>query len=301
MVLIDDHSKYPVVSILRTVAAAVVISKLRTIFAQFGIPTVLKTDNGPPFHSGDFSRFAEEFGFKHHRVTPLWPKANGEAERFMRTLNKLVLASRIGGKDWTEELQSFLLAYRSTPHGSIGTSPFELLFKRTVRNLLPVIPDPDNSSPTHINSQRNDESRKRYNKEYADARRHTQHHKFVPGNLVICRQERRYKFTPFYDPKPYTVIKVHGSRVKASRNGRVTTRNAAFFKDASQVTITPGREELDIEDPGPPPSNPGSRISLDHRSSLAPSAPPMNRPNSAGRRYPTRVRRAPRHLSDFAV
>lgn len=99
MVVIEDHSKYPVVNILRTLAAPVVFSKLRTIFAQFGIPTVLKTDNGPPFHSGDFSRFAEEFGFKHHRVTPLWPEANGEVQRFMRTLNTLVLTSRIGGKD----------------------------------------------------------------------------------------------------------------------------------------------------------------------------------------------------------
>lgn len=115
MAVVDDFSKYPVVSILHTLAAPTVIKQLRTIFAQFGCPEIVKSDNGPPFQSEGFAEFANELGFKHHCITPRWPEANGEAERFMCTLKKSILASHVSHLDWTNELQSFLLAYRSTP------------------------------------------------------------------------------------------------------------------------------------------------------------------------------------------
>lgn len=83
-------------------------------------------------------QFASELGFKHHRITPRWPEANGEAEQFMCTIKKSVLTSRDSHLDWTNKLQSFLLAYRSTPRGSIGKSPFELLFGRPMRSFLPT-------------------------------------------------------------------------------------------------------------------------------------------------------------------
>uniref|UniRef100_A0A131YCS6 Tick transposon n=1 Tax=Rhipicephalus appendiculatus TaxID=34631 RepID=A0A131YCS6_RHIAP len=57
----------------------------------------------------------------------------------MRTLKKSVLASRVSHLDWTNALYSFLLAYWATTHGSTGKSPFELLFGRPMKNLLPTL------------------------------------------------------------------------------------------------------------------------------------------------------------------
>lgn len=68
-VVIGDNSKYLVINILQTLPSIEVVHKLRAIFAQFSIPAVLKTGNGPPFQSRDFSRFANELGFRHHRIT----------------------------------------------------------------------------------------------------------------------------------------------------------------------------------------------------------------------------------------
>ncbi|XP_049522676.1 uncharacterized protein K02A2.6-like [Dermacentor silvarum] len=113
MVVVDDFSKYLVVIILHTLAAPTVIKQLLTMFAQFGCPEIVKSDNGPPFQSEGFAEFASELGFKHHRITPRWPEANGEAERFIRTLKKSILTSRVSHLDWTIELQSFLLTYRT--------------------------------------------------------------------------------------------------------------------------------------------------------------------------------------------
>lgn len=77
MVVVDDYFRYPVVHALQTLKASEATDSVRVIFAQFGIPTTLKTDNSPPFQSGDLSR-SEELGFSHHRITPRWPKAIGK-------------------------------------------------------------------------------------------------------------------------------------------------------------------------------------------------------------------------------
>lgn len=104
---------------------------------MFGIPEELKTDNGPPFPSFESRQFAEHFGFKHHRITPLWPKANGEAERFMRTLGKAIRTAHIESKNWKQKMFTFLRNYRTTPHSTTNLSPAESLPNRKMRSKLP--------------------------------------------------------------------------------------------------------------------------------------------------------------------
>ena len=41
------------------------------------------------------------------------------------------------GKDWKKEVQTYLIAYRTTPHTTAGVSPAELLFRRRQRTKLP--------------------------------------------------------------------------------------------------------------------------------------------------------------------
>ena len=78
LVVVDDYSRYPEVEILKSTSAKAVIPHLDSIFARQGIPNVVRTDNGPPFNSHDFHLYATHLGFKHRKVTPAWPKANGE-------------------------------------------------------------------------------------------------------------------------------------------------------------------------------------------------------------------------------
>ena len=55
------------------------------MFAHHGTPQRVDSNNGA---SEEFARFAEHEGFKHHRITPEHPRADGEAERFVQILNK---------------------------------------------------------------------------------------------------------------------------------------------------------------------------------------------------------------------
>ena len=80
-----------------TTSAAAVIPILDKIFSMFGIPEECKSDNGPPFQSRESAEYAKTQGFRHRKITPSHPEANGEAERFVRTLQKFITTTTVEG------------------------------------------------------------------------------------------------------------------------------------------------------------------------------------------------------------
>ncbi|XP_064466636.1 uncharacterized protein LOC135377852 [Ornithodoros turicata] len=290
MVIIDDFSKYPLVHVVRSTSARVVLSILRAVFAQFGIPLLLRSDNGPPFQSADFQEFAAELGFHHHRITPLWPQANGEAERFMRTLKKHVDTS----SNWTAELDIFLMAYRSTKQATTDKTPYELLFGRKMKNLLPQYFTSNQEEAQMDDVKSAMLHQKVHNKNNADRRRHARPHQLHVGQKVLGKQIRHNKFTLYYEQVPYTITNIKGSQVTASNNKRTVVRNASFFKDATGISQAPDSSTLDTDDllSRPPVTNSKDADS----DSVGP--PSQYCPET---RYPTRERRPPVHLTDFTT
>ena len=60
LVITDDYSRYPV----RSTSSKHVIPVMDRVFTMFGVPEVVKSDNGPPFQGDEFRKFAEFMGFK---------------------------------------------------------------------------------------------------------------------------------------------------------------------------------------------------------------------------------------------
>ncbi len=52
LLLVDDYSRFRFVELVSSTSASVVIPKLDKLFAMFGTPRVVKSDNGPPFNGG---------------------------------------------------------------------------------------------------------------------------------------------------------------------------------------------------------------------------------------------------------
>ena len=157
LLLIDDYSRFPFVGPLSSTSASAVIPKLDKLFATFGTPRVVKSDNGPPFNGNEFAKFAGALGFKHRKVTPLWPRANAEVERFVKTLKKCIKAAKAEGKNWRNELQAFLGNYHTTPHATTEITPATLLLKRAVRNKFPQV---NNADPVAEIVRKHDSSQK---------------------------------------------------------------------------------------------------------------------------------------------
>ena len=140
LVLDDSCSRWPEVFILKSTTAAVIINRMKSCFAVHGLPEAIVTDNGHQFVAEEFDLYLREHGITHRRVTPYWPQANSEVERFNRTLEKAIRAANTEGKDWISELNTFLLNYRATAHCTTGKSPAVLLFGREIRTKLPSLP-----------------------------------------------------------------------------------------------------------------------------------------------------------------
>ncbi|CAB4000900.1 Uncharacterized protein K02A2.6, partial [Paramuricea clavata] len=136
LVVIDGRTRFPEVAIVRSTNAKSTITSLNRIFATHGLPRRIISDNGPPFQSEEFRHYMITNGITHHKITPLWPQANAEAENFMKPLTKCLQTAVIDNKDWKEELQLFLLNYRATPHCTTKVPPATALFGRNIRRKL---------------------------------------------------------------------------------------------------------------------------------------------------------------------
>ncbi len=245
IVVTDTHSRYPEVEIVTSTSAKSVLPAFDKIFVTHGIPEVIKTDNGPPFQGEAFRQFATEKGFHHHRITPRWPKANGQVENFMKNINKVIRTADICGKDWKRGLYAYLLNYCDTVHPSTGQSPYMPSFGRTIRTKIPTAAPQEERLQRQV--QLHDQQAKARAKAYADESRGTAPHKFQEGDTVLVRQQKQNKLSMPFESKPYIVDNIKGSLVSAERVGdrRKITRNSSHFK---KVNIDPTEHETYAED-----------------------------------------------------
>ena len=77
MVISDYYSKYTEVARLNTTTSRSVIKEMKAVFARFGVPDTLITDNGPQFSSAEFAVFAKTWRFDHKTSSPLYPQSKG--------------------------------------------------------------------------------------------------------------------------------------------------------------------------------------------------------------------------------
>ena len=84
------------------------IRRLNELFAQFGVPEVLVSDNGSQFTSNEFAEFFKQNAIKHLRSPPGHPQSNGQVERFVDIFKRALY--KMKGTGTTQELlQKFLM------------------------------------------------------------------------------------------------------------------------------------------------------------------------------------------------
>ena len=130
--LVSDYfSRYLEVVRLATTTSSSVIRALKMIFSRYGIPEVLRSDNGPQYASKEFEEFAKSYGFRHETSSPLYPQSNGLAEHMVQTAKRLLSRS--------DDPQLALLTYRATPLPWCNLSPAQLLMGRSLRTNVPQV------------------------------------------------------------------------------------------------------------------------------------------------------------------
>ena len=183
------------------------------MFARFGVPFSLRTNNGPQFVSEEFESFLQAHGVAHRRTTPLWPQANGKVERQNRSLPKSLQIANLEGKNWRTELVTWLAAYRSTPQAATGATPFYLMFGREMRTKLPELRRETVEVPREEVRDR-DWSNKLKGKAYADARRGATSKFIRIGDTVLLKAEKSKEFSTNFRPSPFKVVQKTGTEVQ---------------------------------------------------------------------------------------
>ena len=108
------------------------IAELRRVFATYGLPEQLVSDNGAQFTSDTFQQFLKENGIKRVCSAPHHPSTNGEAERLVQTFKNAMKAVKNDTSSFETKLARVLLVYCGTPNTTTGESPAELLFHRPI-------------------------------------------------------------------------------------------------------------------------------------------------------------------------
>ena len=212
-VLIDGRSWYPVTKIMKKTDASHLIPCLDEIFATFGLPKEVISDNGPPLKSREIKKFMDANGIRHRTITPIWPQAN-ESETFMKSLIKAIRTAHVQKQNW-RRLHGFLLNYRATPHTTTNVAPATLMFGRNTRTRLPLVDTKINKNALHKSVEHRDKQQRQRMKEYADQRRQSKQTTMNIGDYVLVQQQKHNKFTPNFDPKPLRVTKIKGTMITA--------------------------------------------------------------------------------------
>lgn len=136
----DAFLKWPEICIQQQTTSLHTIARLRELFARFGVPSALVSDNGTQFTSNSFNEFYATNGVKVMHSPPYHPQSNGQAERFVDTFKRALLKSH--GEELTPEaLQTFLQCYRTTPNAALPnqSTPAEQMFGRKIRIQLDLM------------------------------------------------------------------------------------------------------------------------------------------------------------------
>ena len=140
LTVVDYATRYPEAAVMKRIDTETVAEGLLGIWAHIGIPREILTDQGTQFMGGVMEAVYRLLSIRHLTTTPYHPQCNGLVEKFNGTL-KLMLKKLCDGhpRNWDRYIPAVLFAYREVPQTSLGFSPFELVYGRTVRGPMSVL------------------------------------------------------------------------------------------------------------------------------------------------------------------
>ena len=223
LVVVDYFSRWIECVYLSATTSTSVIVKLKDIFSRHGIPYELVSDNGPQFSSLEFRQFAENYDFVHVTSSPHNPRANGAAERAVKTCKEMLDQD----DPWLA-----MLNYRDTVIQATGKSPAELMLGRHLRSKLPTLPSTLTNKNINMDIVR--EKDEKYREKYTSY--HDKHNgvkslpDLHPGDIVKVKtdEEKRWLETgkvieKANTPRSYQVKTPNGNIIRRNRRHLMKT------------------------------------------------------------------------------
>lgn len=139
-IVCDAYSKWLEVKIVNSSTTSSTTAILDQLFASYGVPKIIVSDNGSQFSSVEFKEFLEQSGVKFHKFTaPFHPSTNGQAERSVQTVKDHLKIMSTATGSLQSNLNQLLQHYRIAPHSTTGQSPAQLFLGRTLRTRFDLL------------------------------------------------------------------------------------------------------------------------------------------------------------------
>ena len=100
LVVVDSHSKWIESEVMYSTATTPTIGKFRAMFARWGLPEMICTDNGTTFTSAEFQQFVKENGIAHRTIDSRHSHGNGLAERAVKEVKLALQRETARGGPW---------------------------------------------------------------------------------------------------------------------------------------------------------------------------------------------------------
>lgn len=144
LIVVDSFSKWVEVFKTKDMTTSFVITKLRETFCRYGLVDTLVSDNGRQFTSAEFQEFLNQNGIRHILTAPGNPSTNGQAENFVKTIKKSIIANINKHKDINMDvvLNKFLFDYRITKHCTTNQSPAKVMLGREPKSRFSLMKPP---------------------------------------------------------------------------------------------------------------------------------------------------------------
>lgn len=224
LVIIDSFTKFVNISPVKNTKSATSVKVFKNHISFFGVPTRLITDRGSSFTSKTFKDFTLEYNIKHVLNAVATPRANGQVERFNRTILEALATSNHGQdeKQWDKHIPNIQTGINTTIHKTTQKSPSELLFGFNITHraqgiLGTVIHDTLNiASAEELDSIRNEANKRVEIQQQKDVERFNknrkQGRKYSVGDLVRIERQVQHdgnsqKLVAKYQG-PYRILKL---------------------------------------------------------------------------------------------
>ena len=137
LIVIDAGSKWIEAFPMSTSTSKATIQCLRPLFAQFGLPDILVSDNGTSFTSSEFQEFLATNGIKHWKSAPYHLSSNGLAEKAVQIVKQGLKRRKDGSV--SDRLSRILFTYCITPHSTTSVPPAQLLMGRNLNSRFDLL------------------------------------------------------------------------------------------------------------------------------------------------------------------
>lgn len=266
LLVVDYYSKFVEVVTVKDLRSSTIIAQLKAIFARYGIPARLMSDNGLQFVSEEFKTFCKTWEFEHTTSSPYYPRSNGLAERNVQTVKKLIVKAQAENTD----PYLALLNFRNTPITGEKYSPAQLLMGRRLNTKLPVsqkllIPKaPANKEINERRSQNIEKSKHHYDRGTRNLR------PLQPGQSVRIREPasgagagglwvRARVEGAAPEPRSYWVRTRRGGRYRRNRQHIIAPATPHRHDNLPPPYYDDFEDDLGGRQPSPPPQQPATK------------------------------------------